>query len=124
MFLELIHFWTNEIGQSKESLEVVVSILFICGYYLHMWKDLDLGHPLYVCMHTCRVIFDFQWNHVVLSMIFNLSNSYYDKLCSFTFLNLYDFQQKLQCENTKASAPTSLIQRQNIDASPHQIAHM
>lgn len=57
-------------------------------------------------------------------MIFNLSNSYYDKLCSFTFLNLYDFQQKLQCENTKASAPTSLIQRQNIDASPHQIAHM
>jgi len=74
-----------------------------------------------------------------LSMIFNLSNSYCDKICSFTFFNLYDFQQKLQCENAKASAPTSWLsstfsncfshktKRQNTNAAPHhllQIAHM
>jgi hypothetical protein len=74
-----------------------------------------------------------------LSMIFNLSNSYCDKIFSFTFFNLYDFQQKLQCENAKASAPTSWLsstfsncfshktKRQNTNAAPHhllQIAHM
>ncbi len=42
-------------------------------------------------------------------MIFNLSDSYCDKIYSLAFFNLYDFQQKLQCDHTKASALTSLL---------------